>query len=202
MSFDTTTNAGMKRTAQLFAKERLAQNRLLPTRTSLRNGLGAVSMPILVQKFGGATLSTSAGIRQVARTVADAFRSGTKVLVVVSGASKNSRDRLESAFQLSSDPRRGEIDLLLAAGDQESVAFLAIAIHELGFPAVTLPGIQFPLKIAAGDFSRHDHSTMIRRLMDALDAGKIVPTRPGGEKTESHQLRRDAGFNFPRRLHS
>ena len=99
-------------------------------------------MPTIVQKFGGTSVSDAARIRRAAERVADARNSGFDVVVVASAMGSTTDDLIALADQVSASPDRRELDMLMATGEQASVALLAMALRELGCPASSLTGGQ------------------------------------------------------------
>ena len=97
---------------------------------------------LVVQKFGGSSLATPERVRHVAARVAATARGGRPVCVVVSAMGNTTDDLLELAAQVSSAAHLREVDMLLAAGEQISIAMLTMALLDLGVPAVSLTGPQ------------------------------------------------------------
>ncbi len=99
-------------------------------------------MPTIIQKFGGTSLSDPLRIRRAAQRVADARQSGFDLVVVASAMGAMTDDLIDLAEQVSPMPDRRELDMLLATGEQASVALLAMALREIGCPASSLTGGQ------------------------------------------------------------
>jgi aspartate kinase len=100
-------------------------------------------MARLVQKFGGSSLKDSKHIQKAARIVADAYREGKELTVVVSAMGDSTDELIKLAGEVSSsysDPR--ELDVLLGTGEQVSIAMLSLALHELGLKARSFTGPQ------------------------------------------------------------
>jgi aspartate kinase len=97
---------------------------------------------VVIQKFGGSSLATPERVRNVASRVAATARGGVPVCVVVSAMGSTTDDLLELAAQVSSTGHLREVDMLLAAGEQISIAMLTMALLDLGVPAVSLTGPQ------------------------------------------------------------
>jgi aspartate kinase len=97
---------------------------------------------LIVQKFGGSSVANPERIKRVAQRVVDTKRTGADVVVVVSALGDTTDELLQLASQVSQSPSERELDMLMATGEQVSVALLAMAIHELGEDAVSFTGAQ------------------------------------------------------------
>jgi aspartate kinase len=131
-------------------------------------------MSIVVQKYGGSSVADVAKLRQVADRVMRTRREGYDVVVVVSAMGDTTDELLGLAKQVSANPDRRELDMLLTAGERISMALLSIAIRELGGDAVSFTGSQSG--IITND--RHADARIIEvrpiRVQDELSRGKIV----------------------------
>ncbi|MDR1733882.1 MAG: aspartate kinase [Oscillospiraceae bacterium] len=99
-------------------------------------------MALIVQKFGGSSVANADKVRNVARIVGDTYKAGNDVVVVVSAQGDTTDDLIAKAGEISAKPSKREMDMLLTSGEQISVALLAMALGELGYPAVSLLGWQ------------------------------------------------------------
>jgi aspartate kinase len=99
-------------------------------------------VPIIVQKYGGSSVSNVQRIKAVAARIVRTKRRGNKVVVVVSAMADTTDDLTALARQISNDPPRREMDMLLTTGERISMALLAMAIHALGEKAVSFTGSQ------------------------------------------------------------
>lgn len=99
-------------------------------------------MPLIVQKFGGSSVRDREHIMNVARIVANTFNNGDDVAVVVSAQGDTTDDLLEKAAEITHNPNAREMDVLLSSGEQISMSLLAMALGDLGCPAVSLTGWQ------------------------------------------------------------
>lgn len=100
------------------------------------------SRRLIVQKYGGSSLANAERIQRVAERVVATKRAGANVVVVVSALGDTTDELLSLARQISPQPAERELDMLMATGEQVSVALLAMAIHELGEDAVSFTGAQ------------------------------------------------------------
>ncbi len=131
-------------------------------------------MSIVVQKYGGSSVADVARIKQVAERVMGTHGEGHEVVVVVSAMGDTTDDLLDLAKQVSANPDRRELDMLLTAGERISMALLSMAIRELGGDAISFTGSQSG--IITND--RHVDARIIEvrpvRVQDELAKGRIV----------------------------
>ena len=99
-------------------------------------------MGLIVQKFGGTSVKDRDRIFNVARIVANTRNQGNDVVVVVSAQGDTTDDLITKAAEITSDPSHREMDMLLATGEQISISLLAMALQEIGVPAISLTGWQ------------------------------------------------------------
>src|SRR3989338_790456 len=129
---------------------------------------------LVVMKFGGSSVADEDKIKTAAGKVFEKKSLGRKVVVVVSAPGDMTDDLLEMAEKVSRNPPERELDMLLATGEQVSIALLTMAIDELGGDAVSLTGPQ------AGIYADHAHTkariTQIRpsKIQEELDKGRDV----------------------------
>ncbi|HVH27407.1 MAG TPA: aspartate kinase [Vicinamibacterales bacterium] len=131
-------------------------------------------MRIVVQKYGGSSVADVARMKLVAERVMRTRQQGYDVVVVVSAMGDTTDELLALAKQLSPNPDRRELDMLLTAGERISMALLSIAIRELGGEAISFTGSQSGIITT----DRHVDARIIEvrpfRVQDELDKGKIV----------------------------
>ena len=97
---------------------------------------------LIVQKFGGSSVANPEKMKNVAKRVASYKKKGYDVVVVVSAPGDTTDDLMEFAAKISSNPPAREMDMLLATGEQVSIALLAMALHALGQKAISFTGWQ------------------------------------------------------------
>ena len=88
-------------------------------------------MGIIVQKFGGSSVKDADHLRNVAGIVTDTYKQGNSVVVVVSAQGDTTDDFIEKAAELNVKPSKREMDVLLSAGEQISMALLAMTIEKM-----------------------------------------------------------------------
>lgn len=99
-------------------------------------------MALVVQKYGGSSVSDVEAMRRVARRIVATHEAGNTVVAVVSAMGDTTDDLLDMASAITDSPPAREMDVLLSAGERISMALLAMAIHELGVPARAFTGAQ------------------------------------------------------------
>lgn len=99
-------------------------------------------MALIVQKFGGSSVANADRVRNVASIITDTYKAGNDIVVAVSAQGDTTDDLIEKAKEINPSASKREMDMLLAAGEQISVALLAMAIEKMGFPVVSLLGWQ------------------------------------------------------------
>ncbi|WP_062070266.1 aspartate kinase [Demequina sediminicola] len=99
-------------------------------------------MPLVVQKYGGSSVSDAEAIQRVARRIVETKRAGNDVVVAVSAMGDTTDDLLDLANAVTDDPAPREMDILLTAGERISMALLAMAIRHLGVGAQAFTGPQ------------------------------------------------------------
>ena len=99
-------------------------------------------MSLVVQKYGGTSVGSLDRIRTVAERVAQTYREGHQVIVVVSAMAGETDRLLSMGWELSNTPAEREMDVLVSSGEQVSAALLAIQLNEIGVPTRSLLGHQ------------------------------------------------------------
>jgi aspartate kinase len=132
------------------------------------------AVPIVVQKYGGSSVADVTRIRRVAERIMRTKAAGHDVAVVVSAMGDTTDELLGLARQVSPNPDRRELDMLLSAGERISMALLSMAIRELGGDAISFTGSQSG--IITND--RHVDARIIEvrpfRVQDELSRGRVV----------------------------
>jgi len=131
-------------------------------------------MGLIVQKFGGSSVADAEGMKRVAARIVATKKAGHQVVVVVSAMGDTTDELIELANAVTPIPQGRELDMLLTAGERISMAVLAMAIHNLGFEALSFTGSQ------AGVItdSVHGKARIIDvtpgRIREAIDSGAIA----------------------------
>src|ERR671927_1249257 len=141
----------------------------------LRGGRSVeASLGIIVQKYGGSSVATAQHIRAVADRVKRAHDSGLGLVVTVSAMGKQTDRLLRLAGEVSRDPSPREIDQLLSTGELQSVALLAMALHDRGVAATSLTGPQAGMKTTGRYGSGVISGIQPDRLRGLLAEGQVA----------------------------
>jgi aspartate kinase len=131
-------------------------------------------MPLLVQKYGGSSVASIDRIKQVAAKVCAAKQQGNDLVVVVSAMAGETNRLLGLAHEISDVPDEREKDVLLASGEQVSVALLGLALKELKQPARSYLGHQVRIDTDNAYGRARIKSIDSTKIRAALDAGEVV----------------------------
>ncbi|MFZ5533303.1 MAG: aspartate kinase [Pseudomonadota bacterium] len=131
-------------------------------------------MALIVQKYGGTSVGTIERIEQVARKVMAARQRGDRVVVVVSAMSGETDRLLGLAHQIAPRPEPREVDVLIATGEQVTIALLAMTLQKLGCPARSYTGAQVPIVTDAAYGKARIAHIDVARMQSDLDAGRVV----------------------------
>jgi aspartate kinase len=132
------------------------------------------TVALIVQKFGGTSVADAAKIRAAAARAVATKRAGNQVVMVVSARGHKTDELIDLANGVSATPSAREMDMLLATGEQESVALVAMAIQDLGEPAVSLTGGQIGIVTDRTHTKARIQKIDTKRIRRELDAGRIV----------------------------
>ncbi len=129
---------------------------------------------LIVQKFGGSSVANVERIQNVAKRVVSYKKKGHSLVVVVSALGDTTDELIELASKISNEAPEREMDMLLSTGEQISVALLAMAIHKLGFEAISFTGSQ----VGIITDTSHTRARIIKinadKIREELNRGKIV----------------------------
>ncbi|HUK83957.1 MAG TPA: aspartate kinase [Verrucomicrobiae bacterium] len=146
-------------------------------------------MALIVQKYGGTSVGNPERIKNVAKRVLASQQAGNKVVAVVSAMSGVTDNLIKLAKEIDSDPNEREMDVLLATGEQTTIALLAMALHSLGAKAVSLTGAQAGIVTDGLHTKAKIANITPKRVHEFLDDGNIVTiagfqgTTPDGQIT-------------------
>lgn len=131
-------------------------------------------MTCIVQKYGGSSVADVEKLKKIAGMIADVKKHDTDVAVVVSAMGRTTDSLVQMARDISVDPPKREMDMLLSTGERVTMSLLCMALHERGVDAVSLTGSQSG--IITND--RHNNARVIEvrpfRVQDEMAKGKVV----------------------------
>jgi aspartate kinase len=131
-------------------------------------------MSLLVQKYGGTSVGTVERIRHVAQKIRAARRAGNEVVVVVSAMAGETNRLVALAHEISEMPDDREKDVLLASGEQVSIALLSLALKEVGQPARSFLGHQVRIETDNAYGKARIRNIDSRKIVQSLQAGEVV----------------------------
>jgi aspartate kinase len=144
-------------------------------------------MPLIVQKYGGTSVGNPDRIKNVAARVAKYHARGDKIVVVVSAMSGVTDNLIKLAKEIMPLPDEREMDVLLATGEQTTIALTAIALQAIGVPAVSLTGAQAGIVTDGVHTKAKIQNITPKAAHELLNQGKVVIVAGfQGETPEGH----------------
>ena len=131
-------------------------------------------MSLIVQKFGGSSVRDAQRIRNVAGIIADTYRAGNQVMVVLSAQGDTTDDLIEKAREINPRASKREMDMLLSTGEQISIALCAMALEGMGLPVISLCAWQVGLHTSSTYSDARIKRIDSERIQAELDQHRIV----------------------------
>ncbi len=131
-------------------------------------------MALIVQKFGGSSVANAERVMNVAKIVTDTYKEGNDVVVVVSAQGDTTDDLIEKAQEINAKASKREMDMLLSAGEQISIALLAMGIEKLGYPVCSLLGWQAGFATNSAYGSARIKKVTAERIKEEISKKNIV----------------------------
>ena len=131
-------------------------------------------MALIVQKFGGTSVGNPDRIKNVAKRVAQHRALGDQIVVVVSAMSGVTDNLIRMAKEIMPLPSEREMDMLLATGEQTTIALAAMALHALDIPAISLTGAQAGIVTDGVHTKAKIQNISPKEVHAMLDAGNVV----------------------------
>ncbi len=131
-------------------------------------------MALIVQKYGGSSVGTIDRIRNVARRLIEVKKEGNKIMAVISAMSGVTDKLIGLAHEVMDNPPERELDMLLATGEQQSIALLCMAITDMGYKAMSFTGQQAGVCTYGSHTRGRIHSIDPARVIKALEDDYIV----------------------------
>jgi aspartate kinase len=131
-------------------------------------------MALIVQKYGGTSVGSLEKIKNVAKKVIDFHKQGNQMVIVLSAMAGQTDGLIKLAHELNEDPNPRELDVLMATGEQVSVALFAIAVKSMGYDARSLLGFQAAIYTDNLFGKARIHQVKTERITNELEKGRIV----------------------------
>jgi aspartate kinase len=131
-------------------------------------------MALIVQKYGGTSVGNTDRIKNVAARVAKYHAQGDRIVVVVSAMSGVTDSLIKLAKEIAPLPSEREMDMLLATGEQQTIALTAIALQTIGVPAVSMTGAQAGIVTDGVHTKAKIHNITPKQVHEKLDGGNVV----------------------------
>ena len=131
-------------------------------------------MALIVQKYGGTSVGNPERIKNVAARVAKYRANGDQIVVVVSAMSGVTDNLIKLAKEIMPLPNEREMDVLLATGEQQTIALTAIALHALNVPAVSLTGPQAGIVTDVVHTKAKIQNITPKKIHELLEQGNVV----------------------------
>jgi aspartate kinase len=131
-------------------------------------------MALIVQKYGGSSVADAEKIRNVARRIVKTKEAGHRVVVVVSAMGDTTDDLIKLASQINESPDKRELDALVSTGELVSASLLTMAIHGMGYQAISLSGAQAGIRTDTEYRQARITKVESRRVVSELEKGNIV----------------------------
>ncbi|MBC2019720.1 aspartate kinase [Listeria booriae] len=128
----------------------------------------------VVLKFGGTSVGTIEKIKKTADQAIREFKKGNQVVVVVSAMGKSTDRLVDMALEISDNPSKREMDMLLSTGEQVTISLLSMALHEQNYEAVSYTGWQAGITTEPIASNARILDIDTETIQDALSQGKIV----------------------------
>jgi len=131
-------------------------------------------MALIVQKYGGSSVANAERIKSVAQRIARTKDEGNQVVVVVSAMGDTTDELIQLAYHVSEKPDSRELDVLLSTGEVVASTLLAMALHGMGYPAISLTGAQAGIRTDSAYSRARILKVESKRVVKELEKGNIV----------------------------
>jgi len=129
---------------------------------------------LIVQKYGGTSVATTERIFNVAKRIKNEYVGGNKIVAVLSAQGDVTDELKAKALEITDNPSKRELDMLLSTGEQQSAALTAMALHTLGVPAVSLNAVQFGLISTSNYGNARIRRIEPERIISELEKNSVV----------------------------
>ena len=145
-------------------------------------------MSIIVQKFGGTSVGSVERILNVASRIVEEKERGNDVVVVVSAMGKTTDTLVGLAKEISAQPSKREMDMLLSTGEQVTISLLTMALIQSGHDAISFTGWQAGIETESVHSNARITNIQTEKLKSHLHSGKVVIVAGFQGMTESGEI--------------
>ena len=131
-------------------------------------------MALIVQKYGGTSVGTVERVKCVAKHIESFRKAGHDMIITVSAPSGVTDKLIELTKNFDKKPPTREMDVLLSTGEQISIALLAMALHDLGIPSVSMTGSQMGIMTTDAHMKARINYIKTEKIRKELDEGKVI----------------------------
>lgn len=131
-------------------------------------------MALIVQKYGGTSVGSIEKIQNVAKKVVEEYKKGNRMVVVLSAMAGQTDKLIELAHEMTADPDRRELDVIMSTGEQVSIALFSMAVKSMGYDACSLLGFQVGIRTDQIYGKARIQDIKTERVFQELDKGRIV----------------------------
>lgn len=131
-------------------------------------------MALIIQKYGGTSVANSERVKEVAKKVVKYKKEGHDVIVVVSAPAGVTDNLVKNAHEITNNPNKRELDMLLTTGEQISVALLSMAVYELGEKAISFNAFQIDFKTTSDHTKAQILDINTEKIKEKLSEGNVV----------------------------
>jgi len=129
---------------------------------------------IIVQKYGGSSVANIDKIKKVAMKIVQKAKEGNRIVIVVSAMGNTTDELIKMAQKIARSPSERELDMLISTGEQVSIALLTMAIHALGWKAISFTGMQAGIITNAAHTKAKVATINHKKIKSTLEKGKIA----------------------------
>lgn len=131
-------------------------------------------MPTRVLKFGGASLAKPQDILDIAAQIKVSYQNAEQLVLVVSAMGNSTNELIAKAAEISLQPDRRELDMLISTGERVSMALMSMALIDMGVPAISFTGSQAGILTTRSHTGADIIEVRAERVREALAQGKVV----------------------------
>jgi len=145
-------------------------------------------MALIVQKYGGSSVANVERIKNVALNISKAYSKGNKLVIVVSAAGDTTDDLISLSKQINPKPSNREMDMLLATGEQVSIALLAMALEAIDIPVISFTGLQVGIITDNVHTKARIKEIKTNRMEEELEKNKVIIVAGFQGKTSEDEI--------------